>query len=66
MKYTTVRISGIIIQVAKTTDLIGYTEGVIESLLPDENQLTEKEQREWIKTNNKMMQDICDLLNKKY
>lgn len=66
MKYTTVKISGIITQVAKTTDIVGYTEGVIECFLPDENKLSKKEERAWIKQNNKMMQDICNLLNEKY
>ncbi len=42
MKYTTVRISGIITQVAKNTDIVGYTEGIIECFLPDEGQLTKQ------------------------
>lgn len=66
MKYTTVKISGIIVSVARTTDLLGYTEGVIECFLPEAENMTGKEIDAWTETNNKMMVDICALLNKKY
>lgn len=62
-KYTTVSISGIITQIAKPTKIDGYTEGVIEVFLPDDG-LTQKEEKEWIKENNKRMEAICDFLNK--
>jgi hypothetical protein len=62
MKYTTVEISGIIMQVALKTDIKGYTEGVIEAFLP-ESGLSEKEERAWIIKNNKRMKAICKFLN---
>ena len=34
-KYITVEKSTIIIQIAKATDIPGYTEGVIETFLPE-------------------------------
>lgn len=66
MKYTTVKVANIIIQVAKTTDVKGYTEGILERFLPDESSMSDKDVEIWIEENNKMMNDICDLLNKKY
>ena len=50
-------------QIAKKTEIVGYTEGVIESFLPDENSMTAKEERLWIKNNNKRMEAICKFLN---
>ncbi len=67
MKYTTVTISGIITQIAKTTNIEGYTEGVLEIFLPDETQMhkwTQKDEEKWIKENNKRMKAICDFMNK--
>jgi len=61
-KYITVEISGIVTQIAKEIQP-GYTEGVIEAFLPDENQLTKKQEREWIAENNKRMKAICKFLN---
>jgi len=66
MKYTVVQVGGLTIQVAKTTEVKGYTEGILERFLPDENSMSDEEIENWIKENNNMMQDICDLLNKKY
>jgi hypothetical protein len=63
-KYITVKVHGIIMQVAMVIEG-SYTEGVIECFLPDENTLTEKEEQEWIKQNNKRMAAICDFLNEK-
>lgn len=62
MKYITQSISGIITQIAKPTKIKGYTEGVIESFLPDEG-LTPSQEKEWIKENNKRMNAICKFLN---
>jgi len=62
-KYTTVKVSGIVIQVAKKTILEGYTEGLIEAFLPDETKMTDKEINTWIKINNKRMLAICEFLN---
>lgn len=62
-KYTTVKVSGIITQIAKTTDIKGYTEGVLEVFLPDEDKMTDKESRQWIKENNLRMEKICAFLN---
>lgn len=63
MKYTTVTISGIITQIAVHTEIMGYTSGVLEAFLPDENQLTESETADWIEANNKRMNAICRFLN---
>ena len=61
-KYIVAYVSGIAMQVAvKITD--NYTMGVIEAFLPDENTLTPKEEKQWIKDNNKRMKSICKLLN---
>lgn len=62
-KYTIVSINSIIIQVALTTDVKGYTIGVIESMLPDENELTEAQAKKWTLENNKRMKAICKFLN---
>jgi hypothetical protein len=62
-KYTTVEVSGIITQIAKPTEVKGYTEGIIEVFLPDENSMTDKECNAWIKDNNKRMKAICKFLN---
>lgn len=66
-KYVTVEISGIITQIAKPTKIKGYTEGVLEAFLPDNDttqELTDKEANLWIKENNKRMKAICEFLNK--
>ena len=63
MKYITSRISGIITQIAENTEIVGYTKGVIEVFLPDEGELTAKQEREWIKKNNKRMQRLCEVMN---
>ena len=62
-KYVTTEVSGIIIQIAKPTDIPGYTEGVIEVFLPDETKMTDAESRKWINENNKRMTAICKFLN---
>lgn len=61
-KYTTVTISGIITGIALETDVKGYTEGVLEVFLPDED-MPEKEVSKWVKENNKRMKAICKFLN---
>ena len=54
MKYTTVKISGIITQIALKTEIEGYTEGIIEIFFPDDiDKWSGKKQSEWIKENNK-------------
>ncbi len=63
MKYTTVRVSNIITQIAEETDIIGYTKGVMEVFLPDTNDMTDKQVSLWIKQNNKRMRAICKFLN---
>jgi hypothetical protein len=68
MKYVTVEISGIVTQIAKPTDIKGYTEGVMECFLPDEQQMQHwdaegKQEAKWIKENNKRMNAICKFLN---
>jgi len=65
MKYTTVTISGIHTQIARTTDVRGYTEGVMEVFLPETEKWSEKKTNKWIAENNKRMEAICELLNTK-
>jgi len=65
-KYTTVKVSGVIIQVAEKTDVEGYTIGVIESMLPTDvelKEMTDKQQKSWIKKNNIRMTAICTFMN---
>lgn len=59
-KYITVKISGIIIQVAKATEVKGYTEGILEVFFPDPPL---KNPGKWIKENNTRMEAICKFLN---
>lgn len=66
MKYTTVKISNIITQIALTTDVPGYTVGVIEAFLPDEDEMerwADDIVEKWIEENNKRMTAICKFLN---
>ena len=65
MKYVTTKILGIITQIAKETEVKGYTVGILEVFLPDENELTKQETLVWIEDNNKRMIAICDFLNTK-
>lgn len=62
-KYVTTEVSGIITQIAKPTDVPGYTEGIMEVFLPDETKMTDAESRKWIAENNKRMKAICKFLN---
>jgi hypothetical protein len=62
-KYVTKSIAGIITQIAKPTSVEGYTEGVMESFLPETDNMTAKECDKWIRENNKRMKAICKLLN---
>lgn len=64
-KYVSIKVSNIITQIAKETNIKGYTEGIIETFLPDAENMTAKEEKRWIKQNNKRMQAICDFLNSK-
>lgn len=62
-KYITVSVSGIITQVAKEPSIKGYTEGVLECFLPNENQMSHDQQDKWVEENNNRMKAICKLLN---
>ena len=64
--YTTVEISGVIVRIAKRTNTDGYTVGVIESMLPSEEEMeewTKSKIAEWTLDNNKRMIALCDFLN---
>jgi len=61
MKYTLVTISGIHTQIAKKTEVKGYTEGVLSAFLTDSED--EEECRKWIAQNNKRMKAICKFMN---
>lgn len=64
--YITTEISGIITQIATTTGVNGYTIGVIESFIPDEEETkfwSEEDHEKWIKQNNIRMKAICEMLN---
>ena len=65
MKYTTVYIGSIASRIAVETDVRGYTEGIIESFLPETENWTKKRIGTWIKQNNERMEAICEMLNKK-
>lgn len=65
-KYIATKIGTIITQIAKETEIKGYTEGVLEIFFPDEeeqNKWGAKENSKWIKENNKRMNAICKFLN---
>lgn len=66
MKYTTVKVHGVIIAIGKTTEIEGYTESVLESVLPSDEELdamSDEDQEAWENKNNKLMESICDFLN---
>jgi len=66
-KYITVKVSGIITQIAKETEIEGYTEGVMEIFFPDDKELEEWDEHqhtEWVTLNNQRMEAICSFLNK--
>ncbi len=66
-KYVIVKSSNIIVQIAKQTEIKGYTEGVLEIFFPDDDvlaKMTEKEKSKWIGENNNRMNAICGFLNK--
>lgn len=62
-KYVAIKVHGIVTQIAKPTEIKGYTEGIIEVFLPDETKMTDLESRVWVKDNNKRMTAICKFLN---
>jgi hypothetical protein len=62
-KYITVNVGKIITQIAKPTEIKGYTQGVIECFLPDETEWSERKIKEWIKENNIRMEAVCKFLN---
>lgn len=67
MKYIIIDIVGVFAAIGVKTDIEGYTINVLETVYPSDKELAEwneKQSNEWIKTNNKRMQAICDFLNK--
>lgn len=65
-KYICVTVNGIILQIAKHTEIKNLTEGVLEVFLPDDSELErwgEKESEDWTLSNNKRMKAICKFLN---
>lgn len=65
-KFCTVKVSGVIICIGKTTELPGYSETVVERLLPSDEDLanwTDEEHDAWIAKNNKFMESLCKLMN---
>lgn len=56
----------VISRIAEKTVVYGYTIGVLEPFFPSDEELLEmsrKEVKEWIKTNNRRMKAICKFLN---
>ncbi len=65
-KYVTVEVHGIITQIAKQTEIKGYTEGVMEVFFPDDEELnswSKKDEEKWTEENNTRMTAICQFLN---
>ena len=65
-KYIITKIGKIITQIAKPTDIEGYTIGVIKIMFPDEEEIfrfTKQQEKEWINANNKRMTEICKFMN---
>ena len=66
MKYVTVKIGNIITQIAKPTNIEGYTIGVLEAFMPDAGDLqnwNDVRVNVFIEENNKRMNAICKFLN---
>jgi len=66
MKYVIVKIGKIITQIAKPTDVDGYTIGILESFMPEKTEMdkmTDEQIDDFIEENNKRMTAICEFLN---
>jgi len=64
--YSTVKVSGVIISIGKNTEIKGYTETILESFLPTDEELAEMDNRDikkWTKINNIRMERVCEFLN---
>ena len=62
MKYKLVTVSTIHLSIGIELQP-GYFENILETFLPDESEMSPKEEKEWIKKNNKRMKAICKFLN---
>lgn len=66
MKYTIITISGIHTGIGLSTDIEGYTEGILETVLPSDEELEEWGEnaiKNWTQNNNARMEAICEFLN---
>lgn len=63
MKYVLSTIGGIHTQIAKPTEIEGYTEGVMEVFLPETEGWSESKINKWVAENNNRMEAICKFLN---
>ena len=61
-KYKLVTVSTIHLSISVEL-LPGYFENILETFLPDESNMSKKEEKAWIKQNNKRMEAICQFLN---
>jgi hypothetical protein len=65
-KYVLVTVSGIHIAIGRSMGISGYTESVLESVLPSDEELermSDQDCESLIIKNNKMMQSVCKFLN---
>lgn len=61
VKYIPITVSTIVIAIGESTPIKGYSKTVLESIIPDDLPL--KEEKRWIKENNKRMKAICKFMN---
>ena len=66
-KYRTHEVRGVKVQIEEVMDMVfmGFTKGLLEAYIPEMKGWTEKRKQLWITENNKRMEAICELLNKK-
>lgn len=62
-KYICIEIRGIITQIVVKMGYKNYTESVLLVSLPNEDELTEIELRDWIEKSNNRMIQICNFMN---
>lgn len=65
MKYIMTSIGNAITHISKESENGGEATGILETFIPDGEQMTLKEGKAWIEANNKRMTAICNFLNEK-
>lgn len=66
-KYIVEYSEGIATRISIKTKVKGYTIGILEPFFPNDDELLSwnlKKQNKWIRNNNKLLENICNFLNK--